>query len=276
MISTYTPTFLEKLLGRRYKWWYLMIYSLKSSTAYRFSNYAFLTSRLIRLASILIIWTATIQSGAGVFTMQEILTYYILGEIFFFDPGTHYEIGDSILDGSITNTLLKPTPILPYFIINSFGQSLFSKSIRTSIRVFLAVITYYLNLFILPNSFSSIFFFLVFFWLSFFILNFFSILTGSLAFWLTSVWGVIDLFQNLKNTFSGSLFPLNIFTWMFGLYFLPFSFTFYHPMQIYLGNYTFNQTLLVFLGGILWCTVLYFLAKWVFKMGLKRNESVGL
>jgi ABC-type uncharacterized transport system permease subunit len=47
-------------------------------------------------------------------------------------------------------------------------------------------------------------------------------------------------------------------------------------MQIYLGKYDFNQTLMVFAGGIAWCIVLYFLAKWVFKMGLKRNEAVGL
>jgi membrane-associated phospholipid phosphatase len=30
------------------------------------------------------------------------------------------------------------------------------------------------------------------------------------------------------------------------------------------------------LGGIVWCFVLYFLAKPVFKLGLKKNEAVGL
>ena len=29
-------------------------------------------------------------------------------------------------------------------------------------------------------------------------------------------------------------------------------------------------------GGLTWCIILYFLAKLVFKMGLKKNESVGL
>jgi ABC-type uncharacterized transport system permease subunit len=50
----------------------------------------------------------------------------------------------------------------------------------------------------------------------------------------------------------------------------------HHPMQIYLGEYNSLDILLVFLGGIVWCLVLYFLAKFVFKLGLKRNESVGL
>jgi membrane-associated phospholipid phosphatase len=30
------------------------------------------------------------------------------------------------------------------------------------------------------------------------------------------------------------------------------------------------------LGGFTWCIILYLLAKWVFKLGLKRNEAVGL
>jgi len=47
-------------------------------------------------------------------------------------------------------------------------------------------------------------------------------------------------------------------------------------MQIYLGKYDTFQTVLVFGGGIFWCVLLYFLAKFVFKMGLKKNESVGL
>ena len=55
-----------------------------------------------------------------------------------------------------------------------------------------------------------------------------------------------------------------------------FAFTFYHPMQIYLGKYSILETIYVFGGGIVWCIILYYSAKWVFKMGLKRNEAVGL
>jgi ABC-type uncharacterized transport system permease subunit len=47
-------------------------------------------------------------------------------------------------------------------------------------------------------------------------------------------------------------------------------------MQIYLGEYTNLEIFYVFLGGLAWCIILYFLAKLVFKLGLKRNEAVGL
>jgi ABC-type uncharacterized transport system permease subunit len=47
-------------------------------------------------------------------------------------------------------------------------------------------------------------------------------------------------------------------------------------MQIYLGKYSNLEIFYTFLGGLVWCIMLYFLAKLVFKMGLKKNESVGL
>ena len=56
----------------------------------------------------------------------------------------------------------------------------------------------------------------------------------------------------------------------------PFTYLLHHPMQIYLGKYSALETLYVFGGGIVWCVILYYLVKWVFKMGLKRNEAIGL
>lgn len=102
-------------------------------------------------------------------------------------------------------------------------------------------------------------------------------LAGFSAFWFTESAGINHLVQNFENFLSGSMFPLYIlpvyFNW---LQFSPFAFTFYHPMQIYLGKYNFEQTIWVFAGGIFWCIFLYFVAKLVFKLGLKKNESVGL
>ena len=56
----------------------------------------------------------------------------------------------------------------------------------------------------------------------------------------------------------------------------PFAYTFYHPMQIYLGKYSQVEILQTFVGGIMWCFVLFILARIIFKKGLKHNEAVGL
>ena len=102
------------------------------------------------------------------------------------------------------------------------------------------------------------------------------ITVGLTAFWFTSFHGSASFFDNLKLLFSGKFFPLHALAIFQFSFFLPFAFTFYHPMQIYLGKYDNFQIFWVFAGGVFWCIFLYFLAKFVFKMGLKRNESVGL
>ena len=110
-----------------------------------------------------------------------------------------------------------------------------------------------------------------------FIKYFFNIILGYLAFWFMEVEGFVQSYAAVSIFLAGNVVPLNIIPFV-GNYLIltPFAFTFYHPMQIYLGKYNTNQTILVFLGGITWFIILYFLAKLVFKMGLKRNESVGL
>lgn len=36
---TFQPTFLQKFLGRNYKWWYILRYEIKRSTVYIFNDY---------------------------------------------------------------------------------------------------------------------------------------------------------------------------------------------------------------------------------------------
>jgi ABC-type uncharacterized transport system permease subunit len=102
------------------------------------------------------------------------------------------------------------------------------------------------------------------------------VIIGSITFYSTETAQLIETKNFLIPLLAGSLVFLdtNSFTKMF--IFSPFAFTFYHPMQIYLGKYSNLEIFYVFLGGLAWCFILYFLAKLVFKMGLKKNEAVGL
>jgi ABC-2 type transport system permease protein len=81
-------------------------------------------------------------------------------------------------------------------------------------------------------------------------------------------------YQDLSELLSGGIVPLIGFLNFLSI--LPFSFWVHHPMQIYLGNYSTLETFYVFAGGFGWCVILYFLAQFIFKLGLKRNEAVGL
>jgi ABC-type uncharacterized transport system permease subunit len=91
-----------------------------------------------------------------------------------------------------------------------------------------------------------------------------------------TVKNIIPFVFDLLPFLSGSLIPFDANPYLNFLKYTPFSYYAYHPMQIYLGKYDTITTTQVFAGGLAWCFVLYFLAKFVFKAGLKRNEAVGL
>jgi ABC-2 type transport system permease protein len=113
--------------------------------------------------------------------------------------------------------------------------------------------------------------------ISLFVLLFLELVVSFSGFFLKTVNGLTLNYAFLYGLLAGKLFPLNLlFENFYTNLFNPFAFNFYHPMQIYLGKYDTNQTLMVFAGGTVWCIILYFLAKLIFKLGLKRNEAVGL
>lgn len=267
--STYIPSFLEKLLGRRYKWWYLFKYWIKANTTYFWSEVFVSLNRTLTLFGICVIFLYLSENGA-----EGFLNYLLLGSIFFSitDPVISWDLSNSIKNGKITKSLLYPIKYLHYLFFTAVSNCLylFTTSLVALIPVLL-VFHKYLDL-------SSNFLVLIPLILISFLIRFsIQAITGFATFWFVEGSGINHLIQNLENFLSGSMFPLFIlpfhFTW---LQYIPFAFTFYHPMQIYLGKYDLQQTILVFVGGIAWCIVLYFLAKLVFKAGLKRNESVGL
>jgi len=126
---------------------------------------------------------------------------------------------------------------------------------------------------ILPTSWLFLFwlpFFVIITLLIRFLLNF---CIGMMALWTVDAGGIWNLFSSVSRVLTGSAFPLSLHPLTnFALY-LPFAYIYFYPMNLYFQN---EQPIFTLLYGIFWCATLYFLAKWVFKMGMKKNESVGL
>ena len=76
--STYTPTLMEKLLDKNYKWWFLFIYCLKSSTVYFWSEAFIALNKTLTLLGTCVIFLYLGQKND-----QPILNYLLLGSIFF-------------------------------------------------------------------------------------------------------------------------------------------------------------------------------------------------
>jgi ABC-2 type transport system permease protein len=269
LATQFTPTIMQKLLGRQYKWWFLGVYTTKQNFNYIWNEIFTSFYRFIWLIGVITLGT---HQGEN----QSLVNYILIGSLFFAisEGFMSWQIGEEIKTGHITKLLMYPTNILTNYIV----QGLF-KCFYVGVSYFpWLILLYIMYRPDISENISRWWVFPVMFFASWFIRLMFDMITSFGSFWIVEFIGLSYLNYNLVGILSGSLFPLDYLSsdiYNIVIY-TPFAFTFYHPMQIYLGKYDTAQTLLVFAGGIAWCIFLYFLAKFIFKLGLKRNEAVGL
>ena len=77
--------------------------------------------------------------------------------------------------------------------------------------------------------------------------------------------------------FSGGLFPLNILPASIytAIKFLPTAYFLNHPLQIYLGHISTQESLLIIATMIAWIGVLKLACQLTFKQGLKIYAAYG-
>jgi ABC-type uncharacterized transport system permease subunit len=177
-----------------------------------------------------------------------------------------------IIKGGLSQKLLMPTYYLFHIIFVAIGYN----SFVLILRMILYIILFYIQGG-LPKQEGNMIFILVTIGVSIVILFLVELILGTVAFWINTASNrVIEIAVDLIILTSGSLVLLNFNQITQWFMYSPFAFAAHHPMQIYLGKYSPLQTLYVFLGGIGWCVLLYIAAKWLFNLGLKGNEAVGL
>ena len=275
MITDFQPTLIQKLLGRNYKWWYLFFYYINQAGASISANLFSLVSLVINFVMVAYIW---IKVGSG----ADLITYLLLGRIYktMTDNFWYDRIGGDIINGKLSSLLLQPFNYINYHFVASLGARLTRNLVN--LLAIVATVFFILKVFntsiVLNSNFYSIIFFIP---ITLFINFHLAFIVGTTAFFIKDrrdFGGLTTSYASLVSVFVGTVIPLSELPAPITLVLekLPFAFALHHPMQIYLGKYTAIETLYVFLGGILWCIILYFLAKLIFKLGLKRNEAVGL
>ena len=261
-----TP-FLEKLLGGNYKWWYVMVYNFRSASAYIWSDLYYYLNQILTTYISIIIWQYSNRNDTA-----DTLNYLLFGNIILSITllNNHWRMSSEVFEGKISSKLLLPISLTMYYFFNAAAYSF---KVSLVILFYIPLFIYFKDYLVLNlYTFLILLVYLPIVYIAKFMYN---QLVASTVFYLTNNEGFLSFSETILVILSGSLIPLSIININF-LYFTPFAFLLHHPMQIYLGKYTQLQTLYVFLGGLAWCLVLYLLAKLIFKLGLKRYESVGL
>jgi ABC-2 type transport system permease protein len=236
--------------------------------------------RIVNIVTIIII-SVTVLSvwkiGDG---NQDIFTYLVIGRLFktIVDTFVYYGLGSDIMNGKITAALIRPTNQFPYNIYNNLGKRLpinFVQIIASLIVIPICLI-----------FFSNIYFDL---WRSLivvllippaYLINYLiGYMAGTTAFFWkddATFGSFTRAHEAMNNVLLGLIIPLDKLTFLPFVIYLPQSWIIHHPMQIYLGKYNTDQIIQTFVGGIIWCLILWIVARLLFKIGLKKNEAVGL
>jgi len=271
--TAYKPTIMERILKGNYKWWYYLGHVFKSSTIYRGSTLIYMVGRFLILGLTILIWYLNIQAGSNLLSFETVFTYYIAGSLFSFSSGMEWNVGQAIKDGSLSSSLIKPQPYFVMAIIGDFGWWLFSNIIETIILLVLIAIGFQ---FLIVPTLINLSLFMVLCVISYFIKVMIQIIIGTFAFYLIDINGVMNITGQLQLYLSGKALPLNVAGILLPITVLPWAFTYFYPVQVFLGEYTLIQSLGVIAASLVWLIVLAGIAKMMFLRGLKKFESVGL
>lgn len=251
----------------------------KVSLIYRFNTLIHLLTAPINLIIFYFLWTAiysfTGQEIIKGFTLSGLISYYAVSIIVTFLVWADIDewMESDVRFGYLVPSLLRP---LDYMV----GQFFFLIGLKL-LNLLMQTVPFFLVAFIFFNvKVASFNYFLLFFVSLFFafVLNFFlSFLIGLSAFWLLRISGIRRMRRVLVFFLSGALIPISFFPDWFQRVssFMPFEYTRYHVINIYLENYTVFESLRIIGIQLIWIVMLATIGILVWKRAYKKFAGAG-
>jgi ABC-type uncharacterized transport system permease subunit len=267
-------TFLQKTLGQNYKWLFVIRYNIMITSTNLFGMLLSSIPLILNSLIVIFVWSKATSSVA-------IFTYLIIGRIYksFAESTPEISVALDVIEGRLTSKVLYPKDYFIFRFFSLLGRRVQRNSLEILTFVFTAFLATYFFGPIQGSNPQTILILLLFVPISYFINNTLGYWAGSLAFFLKDkreFSAVQDAYNTTKVMLYGLIIPLDQLPFSNFFSFLPTSYFVHHPMQIYLGLYDNAKTLQIFAGGVIWCLVIWILARITFKFGLKKNEATGL
>ena len=264
---------------------YLHVISIgfQNNLQYRFN---FLTRTLfsfIPLLAMLSLWrtiyaapgAAGVQNG---FTAREMIFYYLLVAVvdgFTAVNEDDWQIAADIREGNISQFLLKPVDYLWYrFSLFLAGRMVFMAVAALPLAFFIFWFREYTQL---PASALAGGLFPLSLILTAALQFFISYGMAMLAFWLLEISTFIFILFAFEYLASGHLFPLDILPPALKqvLFYTPFPYQLYFPIQIYLGKVSGAELWLGLLRQGFWVLAAYGFARFMWNRGVRKYSAFG-
>ncbi len=246
---------------------------------YRLNFIMYRIRNVLTFLTMYYLWLALLPAGTSLFgfTQQSILTY-VLGSAFlqaFILASRSYALGDDIVNGNLSNFLIKPFNYFFYW----FAKDLGDKAMNIS---FAAIELSMLFLILRPTLFIQtdpvyLSFFIIAIVCAVALYFFFNMILGMIGFWSAEIWAPRFIFMVLIGFFSGGYFPLDILPEPMYILFttMPFQYLIYFPLKIYLGQIPVYEIAIGILTSLVWILLLYLSVRLLWEKGVEVYTAQG-
>lgn len=265
---------LHSFVQNNYRWFYITKYSIKNALSGVNMNIMYLFAGMLEIATYIYLYYINKSID-----FSGVITQFILIRLYssFVTNRWYYFISDLIYSSGMTRFLLFPSSYFLHQLFFSFGSRLVKNILMLFSHIIILVIT--IN-FVSGISISWNFFLLLLFVPIGFLLNFMvSSCVGHLAFFVKDRRDYIsfaEVYYMFFGIMSGSIIPLSLlpngYNW---LQYTPIAYIAYQPTRLYY-NPSFELFLEIFICSVSWTILMFGLNRLIYKLGLKRNEAVGL
>lgn len=252
--------------------------SLIDRLAYRQELLSSLLIGMLVFCGQYVFWSAVFSETdmVGGFTYKQMLLYFLFVRIIseVVDSRLSFRINDMILDGTISNLLMKPIKIKLFLIFQDLGVIF----IDIIVKMIMYLVIFVLVFRGFDLEVGNFLLFIFSFGLSI-IINFnLALMMGMLAFKIDNASALIYAFRRVILFLSGGIIPIVIFPILFQniLTFLPFKYIIDLPISFLLNRIEPNQTWKGLLIQLSWGIVMWVFTGFLLSRAIKNNESVGI
>lgn len=222
------------------------------------------------------VWSvAAGQSTIGGYGRADFIFYYLclifINQLTY--PSAHWSTSESIMNGSMSNTLLRPLPVF-------YGAVACDLSVKVVCMPFVAVIVaaigfiaglhVSLSLAAVLSSLAALLFALVIRFMLAYILSL-------LAFWTQNTASLLSVNDTFIFLLAGQVAPVSLFPGFLKTIALalPYRYMLSFPVEVLMGKVSGKDLLYGFLLQVFWMSALFVIHHFVYKFGVKRYTATG-
>lgn len=225
-----------------------------------------------------VLWTNVYKDQETIygFSLDRIVFYYLLVRVIsdIVSSNIGFRMTELILDGTISNVLMKQVSIKLFVFVNDLGKLVIN--LTSKVIIFGSILLIFGQNWYIQIANPGLFF--VALVLCLFLSFSLYFLVGCIAFWTQDVRNMNYGIQRMIFFLSGGLIPIAFFPgWMQNVIaYSPFEYMINFPVNILNTSLNNSEVLKAFLVGSLWSIFLWILGSLVLKFSIRNNESVGI